>query len=96
MADNKLDITMEHMGQDTMVDPVGASYHFRMKFVYNYETLDIETDGNMEGAVNRELALPGPFASWSIEVSEKYNLSLDLSGVTDAWFEFSGWSRTFK
>ena len=67
--------------------------HF--KFQYNLDTGAIQTDGDMASLVNKELALPGPFAQWKITVNDSYNNDLDMSEVTDAWFEFSGWSRSF-
>ncbi|KAI0852847.1 hypothetical protein F5Y00DRAFT_272480 [Daldinia vernicosa] len=99
-SDSMLDVSLEHMGNETVVDVndglhvfVHNALHF--KFQYNLDTGAIQTDGDMASLVNKELALPGPFAQWRIAVNDSYNNDLDMSEVTDAWFEFSGWSRSF-
>jgi hypothetical protein len=99
--DNELIIDLEHLGRETIVDTSGLAYTFthspiQLKFQYNVQTLHRTTDGDLEGPVKDQYALMGPFCQWRIEVSSKHNSGLDLSNVTRAWFEFSGWSRAFE
>ncbi|KAF4333634.1 hypothetical protein FBEOM_12553 [Fusarium beomiforme] len=97
---NKLQVTLVHGGTDEMVAPDDLSLKFThnsstIKFHYDINTGKIITDGNVEDAVDHVYALPGPFTSWRISISQKYNPGLDLSNVGSAWFEFSGLSRSF-
>ncbi|OTB13542.1 hypothetical protein K445DRAFT_64581 [Daldinia sp. EC12] len=99
-SDDMLDVSLEHMGNETVIDVNDGVHVFihnplHFKFQYNLDTGAIQTDGDMASLVNKELALPGPFAQWKITVNDSYNNDLDMSEVTDAWFEFSGWSRSF-
>ncbi|EXM08840.1 hypothetical protein ACKRZS_009882 [Fusarium odoratissimum] len=99
-ASNKLQVTLLHGGTDEMVAPDDLSLKFThdsstIKFHYDIITGRIITDGNVEDAVDHIYALPGPFTSWRISISKKYNQGLDLSNVSSAWFEFSGLSRSF-
>ena len=99
-SDNMLNVSLEHMGNETIIDSRNNVHVFvhnaiDFKFRYNLETGAIQTDGDIASLINQELALPGPFTQWIITVNEKYNRDLDMSGVTEAWFEFAGWSRTF-
>ncbi|TFK49658.1 hypothetical protein OE88DRAFT_364365 [Heliocybe sulcata] len=99
--DNMLTISLAHMGAETIVDVDDLEHNFthneiHFKFQYNYVSNVIQTDGDIADLVDGEYALPGPFAYWSVAINDDYNKSLDLSGLTSAWFEFSGWSRSFE
>ncbi|KZT19025.1 hypothetical protein NEOLEDRAFT_1183727 [Neolentinus lepideus HHB14362 ss-1] len=98
--DSMLSVSLAHLGAETIVDVDDLPHNFthnqiQFKFQYNYVSNAIQTDGDIGDLVNGEYALPGPFAYWSVAVNDSYNKSLDLSDVTCAWFEFSGWSRPF-
>jgi len=99
-ADEVLMVTLTHIGSETMVDTDDLTHLFShnqvtLKFKYNYATGAIDTDGDVRGILAGEYALPGPFTTWIVEVNDDYNRNLDLSHVSRAWFDFSGWSRSF-
>lgn len=99
-ADNILRLTIQHMGDENMVTVYNEKRHFThnrlvFAFEYNLKTGAVLVDKFVDGE-NSEYALPGPFATWRIGVSTLSNKQLDLSGVTKAWFEFSGYSRMFR
>ncbi|KAK4457632.1 hypothetical protein QBC42DRAFT_317384 [Cladorrhinum samala] len=99
--DNKLLVSLTHAGSDDIVAPDSTVVRFThqpLGFKFHYDLAEpgrIITDGNVKDEIENEYALPGPFTSWRVAVSRKYNKGLDLSGVEKAWFEFSGWSRSF-
>ncbi|PGH18964.1 hypothetical protein AJ80_04291 [Polytolypa hystricis UAMH7299] len=95
-----LHVTLEHMGDEMFIDVNDGKHIFihnalHFKFVYHLKTGAIQVDGDMKGVVKDELALPGPFAQWRVMVNDSYNQGLDMSGVSKAWFEFAGWSKSF-
>ncbi|KAF3904403.1 hypothetical protein ABW21_db0203789 [Orbilia brochopaga] len=99
-SDNILDISLEHIGNETMIDTSDGVHAFvhnaiHLKFQYNLDNKTIQTDGDMTSLVKDESALPGPFAQWRVAVNDSYNKDLDMSDATEAWFEFAGWSRSF-
>jgi hypothetical protein len=99
-TDGVLAIGIEHMGSETVVDMRDETHGFvhnaiDVTFQYEPATGKIHSDGIIADAVQDTYALPGPFAMWQISVSKVSNDALDLSGVTKAWFEFSGTHRSF-
>jgi hypothetical protein len=94
-------LLLSHAGNSTIVNETNVPISFshspiNFGFKYNSTTGAIVEDGDLRKELNAELALPSPFAQWTVTIEEKNNdASLDLSGVTDAWFEFSGWARNF-
>ncbi|KAJ3544042.1 hypothetical protein NM208_g3263 [Fusarium decemcellulare] len=99
--DGELRIGLNHAGSEDMVTPNNTRIkvtHQPLSFKFHYciETGKIFTDGKIRDKNDKEYALPGPFTSWRITVSRNYNKGLDLSNVSEAWFEFSGVSRTFQ
>jgi hypothetical protein len=98
-ADGILRLTIQQMGDETLVTVHNEQRRFshnRLVFAFEYEiaTGKVLVDRFVDG--DDGYALPGPFATWRIGVSTLTNKSLDLSGVTKAWFEFSGYSRMFR
>ncbi|KAK4221377.1 hypothetical protein QBC38DRAFT_492202 [Podospora fimiseda] len=100
--DNKLLVSITHSGSDDIVAPDSTIVKFThqpLGFKFHYDLTEpqtkIITDGNVKDEIGNEYALPGPFTSWRVAISKKYNKGLDLEGVQKAWFEFSGVSRSF-
>lgn len=98
-SDNNLLVMLQHQGSETIVNVHNESFSFsherlQYRFQYNLSTNSILVDGEFHE--DQDLyALPGPFANWKVSVPTIGNHHLDLSGVTSAYFEFSGFSRSF-
>ncbi|KAK1064605.1 hypothetical protein LTR74_008607 [Friedmanniomyces endolithicus] len=100
-ADNDIRVVMQHLGTETIVTPTNDLMPFKhdrlhLAFHYNSSTSKILTDGNIgRDDEEKKYALPGPFAMWRIGVPTASNIDLDMSGVTKATIEFSGYYRSF-
>lgn len=94
-----LNFKLQHLGDEQIVTVKNETRRFthdRLVFTFEYNLVSgaITRDGRLD--LDPEYALPGPFATWRIGVSPLANKNLDLSNVTRAWVEFSGWSRSFR
>ncbi|EGN97604.1 hypothetical protein SERLA73DRAFT_92781 [Serpula lacrymans var. lacrymans S7.3] len=99
-ADGNLTVSLQHSGSERIIgtdDRVHNFTHNALNVTFKYElaTRDVLMDGNLVSAVDNVYALIGPFTSWRVKISDVYNDLPDLSNVTSAWFEFSGYSRSF-
>ncbi|KAK0356271.1 hypothetical protein LTR91_020418 [Friedmanniomyces endolithicus] len=100
-ADNDVRVVMQHLGTETIVTPTNDLMPFKhdrlhLAFHYNSSTSKILTDGNIgRDDEEKKYALPRPFAMWRIGVPTASNVDLDMSGVTKATIEFSGYYRSF-
>lgn len=98
-GDGILNLTLQQIGDEKIVTVHNEVRHFvhdRLAFAFDYEIASrtIVRDGNI--AKDEETyALVGPFATWRVGASVMGNTGLDMSGVTRAFFEFSGWSRSY-
>jgi hypothetical protein len=97
--DGILHLSLQHLGDEKIVTVHNEVVHFthdRLPFAFEYNMVskDITVDGNIGADPN--FALVGPFATWRIGASTLANKNLDLSNVTRAWFEFSGYSRSYR
>ena len=101
VSDNSLQISLQHMGSETIVDPMNRAHRYthnpvNMIFQYDTKTGKLYSPGTIAKNVEGLYALPGPFCLWRIAISKISNENLDLKGMTDAWFEFSGFHRVFN
>ncbi|KAK0337180.1 hypothetical protein LTR02_013090 [Friedmanniomyces endolithicus] len=100
-AENDVRVVMQHLGTETIVTPTNDLMPFthdrlHLAFQYNASTTKILTDGDIgRDDEEKKYALPGPFAMWRIGVPTASNIDLDMSGVTKATIEFSGYYRSF-
>ncbi|KAK0265248.1 hypothetical protein LTR35_017215 [Friedmanniomyces endolithicus] len=100
-ADNDVRVVMQYLGTETIVTPTNDLMPFthdrlHLAFHCNASTSKILTDGNIgRDDEEKKYALPGPFAMWRIGVPTASNIDLDMSGVTKATMEFSGYYRSF-
>ncbi|CAI6333541.1 unnamed protein product [Periconia digitata] len=104
-----LSILMTHGGTSTVVDGGNLEHvfeHGKIHLEFRYNAASKKKEVLMDGDVLekiagpngvQELAFPSPFAEWTLTISSIYHDgSLDLSEVTDAWFEFEGRARAFS
>ncbi|KAM0553383.1 hypothetical protein ACHAPJ_007397 [Fusarium lateritium] len=92
-------VKLTHLGEETIVNPSNKAFtcvHEQIKLQFQYRVKDMAfnvpgtVDGNIGEKTQGKYAMVGPFASWLVDVDPLYNTGVDLSGVTEAWFEFSG------
>ncbi|KAK1566171.1 uncharacterized protein LY79DRAFT_584961 [Colletotrichum navitas] len=99
-------IQLTHHGDSTFCNEYDMPIRFNHEninfdFKYNACIREILMDGDLKAKVCLEhdlkLALPSPFGTWTVGISKDWNSDeLYLSGITDAWFEFPGWTREFS
>ena len=99
-ADNSLLVSIRHFGKETIVDARGVDYAFShdpitIGFKYNTSTNAIDEDGELASIESQTYSLVGPFATWRVMIEPRYNDSLDLSQVTEGYFEFFGTNELF-
>lgn len=100
VADNSLQISLQHMGSETIVDPMNVAHRYthnpvNLEFQYDLKTGKLFSPATIARNVEGTYALPGPFCMWRIAISKISNENLDLRGITKSWFEFSGVHRVF-
>lgn len=97
---NMLHLTLTHYGTETLVDHTARKYEFKHKgkivsaFKYDLETGAVRFDSTVgEDREDSGYALVGPYVTWRVDVNERYNPGMDLSGVTGGYLEFDGYFR---
>jgi hypothetical protein len=97
---NTLHLTMTHAGSETLVDQTARKYDFKHKaqivsaFKYHLDTRLVEFESSIgDKREGSGYALVGPFVTWRVDINEKYNPGMDLSGVTSGHLEFDGYSH---
>lgn len=102
-------VFLTHLGEETIVDFADTQHVFvhdriRLQFRYRVADMGYSGPGTVEGNIGEavagngggdDFALVGPFASWSIELSQRHNPGLSLQSVEEAWLEFGGTFRSF-
>ncbi|HLM66202.1 MAG TPA: hypothetical protein VK358_01685, partial [Longimicrobium sp.] len=89
-------VNLTHTGRETIVDVQGNPFAFShppvtKAFIFDAVDGTIVQDGDFLYApigVETTYALIGPFTSWQVQLAAADNPHLDLSGLTDARFEF--------
>lgn len=94
--DGTLHAALTHLGDETLVDKKNAQITFSHKtypvdFIYDIATNKPTTDGIIGNMDDPNLyALPGPFATWEINIPKNYNPGLVLSEIDKPYLEFEG------
>ncbi len=95
-------VFLTHLGRDIIVtdkdkpmdfvhDPIRFQFRYIPSMADKGEKFSKDTDtsdGDLTIRIKDEYALLGPFTSWRIECWEHQDV--DMSGVTEAYFEFRG------
>ncbi|KAF7889058.1 hypothetical protein EAF00_009358 [Botryotinia globosa] len=94
--DGKLQIALTHLGDETLVDTKNAQITFSLKkypvnFVYDIATSKPTIDGVIGNVDDPKwYALPGPFATWEINIPKNCNPALVLTEIEKPYLEFDG------
>ncbi|TGO19246.1 hypothetical protein BTUL_0005g00950 [Botrytis tulipae] len=97
--DGKLQVALTYLGDETLVDTKNAQITFSHKtypvnFVYDIATSKPTIDGVIGNVDDPKLyALPGPFATWEINIPENCNPGLVLTDIEKPYLEFDGVCR---
>ncbi|KAF7935251.1 uncharacterized protein EAE97_008158 [Botrytis byssoidea] len=94
--DGKLQVSLTHLGDETLVDTKNTQITFSHKtypvnFIYDIATSKPTIDG-VVGNVDdpKWYALPGPFATWEINIPKNCNPGLVLTEIEKPYLEFDG------
>ncbi|TGO22559.1 hypothetical protein BPAE_0163g00200 [Botrytis paeoniae] len=92
----RLHVVLTHLGDETLVDTKNAQITFSHKtypvnFIYDIATSNPTIDGVVGNVNDTEMyALPGPFATWEINISKKNNPGLVFTEIEKPYLEFDG------
>ncbi|TGO69562.1 hypothetical protein BOTNAR_0009g00090 [Botryotinia narcissicola] len=94
--DGKLQVSLTHLEDETLVDTKNTQITFSLKaypvnFIYDIATRNPTLDrvvGNVDDP--KLYALPGPFATWEINIPKNCNPELVFTEIEKPYLEFNG------
>ncbi|KAF7944292.1 hypothetical protein EAE96_010692 [Botrytis aclada] len=94
----KLHAALTHLGRETLADAKNAQITFSHRHIlYNIATSKPIMYGIIGDLNDPNLyALPGPFATWEINIPNNYNPGLVLTGVEKPYLEFEEFYRPMR